>query len=113
VPHAEEVAAFLANEPVLAVPVNVVGQVEEPLRASEGSIPSMLDHPLGSNIQHILEDFEMGSEESVGMADDNLGPSTAAAVQTPPKTFVHHSGDKGLFLSSDPEKASEFDSRNG
>jgi hypothetical protein len=31
----EDVAAFLANEPVLAIPVNVIGQVEEPLRAPE------------------------------------------------------------------------------
>jgi hypothetical protein len=79
----EEVAAFLANEPVLAVPVNVVGLVEEPLQAPEGPIPSVLNHPLGSNIQHILEDIDVESEDSVGMADDNLGPFTVAAVHTP------------------------------
>jgi hypothetical protein len=45
----------------------------------------MLSHPLGSNIQHILEDLDMGSEDFVGMADDNLGPSTVAAAQTPQK----------------------------
>jgi hypothetical protein len=83
VPQAEEVAAFLANEPVLAVPMNVVGLVDGPLQAPEGPIPSMLDHPLGSNIQHILEDIDVESEDSVGMADDNLGPSTVAAAPTP------------------------------
>jgi hypothetical protein len=84
-PRVDDVAAFLANEPVLAIPVNVVGQVKEPLRALEGSIPSMLDHPLGSNIQHILEDLDMGSKDSVGIADDNLGPSTVTATKTPQK----------------------------
>jgi hypothetical protein len=81
VPRAEEVAAFLANEPVLAVPMNVVRH--GPLQALGGPIPSMLDHPLGSNIQHILEGIEVESEDSVGMTDDNLGPSTAAAMPTP------------------------------
>jgi hypothetical protein len=85
VPQVEKVAAFLAIAPVLAVPVNVAGLVEEPLRVPEGLIPSMLDHPLGSNIQHILEDLEMGSKESVGMVDNNLGPSTVAVAQTPRK----------------------------
>jgi hypothetical protein len=46
----KDVEAFLANEPILSIPVNMVGLVEEPLRAPEGPIPSMLDHPLGSNI---------------------------------------------------------------
>jgi hypothetical protein len=50
VPRVKEVAAFLANEPILAVPVNVVGLVEEPLVAPEGPIPSMLNRQLGSNI---------------------------------------------------------------
>jgi hypothetical protein len=45
----------------------------------------MLNHPLGSNIQHILEDIDLESEDSVGMADDNLGPSTVVAAQTPQK----------------------------
>jgi hypothetical protein len=45
----------------------------------------MLNHPLGSNIQHILEDLDMGSEDSVGMVDENLGPFTVAAAQTPRK----------------------------
>jgi hypothetical protein len=39
-----EVMAFIANEPVLAAPVNMAKPVEkEPLRALEGPIPSMLD----------------------------------------------------------------------
>jgi hypothetical protein len=45
----------------------------------------MLSYPLGSNIQQILEDLDMGFEDFVGMADDNLGPSTVAAAQTPQK----------------------------
>jgi hypothetical protein len=45
-----EVEAFIANEPVLAVPLNTTKLVEEePLQAPEGSIPSLLDHPLGLN----------------------------------------------------------------
>jgi hypothetical protein len=87
VPRVEDVAAFLANESVLAVPVNMVGLVEEPLQAPEGLTPSMLDHPLGSNIQHMLEDLNMGSEDFVGMEDDNLRPSTAAAAKTSRKTL--------------------------
>jgi hypothetical protein len=63
----------------------MVELVEEPLRAPEGPIPSMLNHPLGLNIQHILEDLDMGSEESVGMEDENIRPSTAAGTKTPRK----------------------------
>jgi hypothetical protein len=81
VPRVEAVAAFLANEPILAVPVNVAGQAEEPLLAAEGPIPSTLSHPLGSNIQHILEELDIRSEDFIGMEDDNMGPSTAAAAQ--------------------------------
>jgi hypothetical protein len=81
-----DVEAFLSNEPVMAVPVNVLEPaVEELIRALEGPIPSMLNQPLGSNIQHILKDLDMESEESVGMADDNTRPSTTAAVKTPQK----------------------------
>jgi hypothetical protein len=50
VPRVEEVAAFLANEPILTVPVNVAGLVDEPLMAPEGPIPSVLNRQLGSNI---------------------------------------------------------------
>jgi hypothetical protein len=74
VPRVEEVTAFLANEPIPTVPVNAAGLVDEPLVAPEGPIPSVLNRQLGSNIQHILEDLEMASEDSVGMADKNLGP---------------------------------------
>jgi hypothetical protein len=84
-PHMADVEAFLANKPVLVVLVNVVKSVEEPLRALDGPIPSMLNHPLGLNIHHILDDLDMESKESVGMADDNIRPSTAAAVRTPQK----------------------------
>jgi hypothetical protein len=79
-----DVEAFLANEPVLVELVNVVEPVVEgPLRAPEGHIPSVLNHPLGSNIQHILEDLDLKLEESVGMADDNMGPFVSAATKTP------------------------------
>jgi hypothetical protein len=60
---------------------------EEPLRAPEGSIPSLLNKPLGSNIQHILEDIDMELEDSVGMADDNMGPSPLAAMRVPRKAL--------------------------
>jgi hypothetical protein len=46
-----DVEAFLANELVEAIPVNAVEPVlEEPLQALRGPIPSILNHPLGSNI---------------------------------------------------------------
>jgi hypothetical protein len=105
VPRVEDVAVFLANEPVLAVPVNVAGLVEEPLQAPEGPIPSVLNHPLGSNIQHILEDINIESEDSVGMAGDNLGLYPMATTQTPPAAFAYYSGARDFFLSSDSEKA--------
>ena len=51
VPSMAVVEAFLANEPVEAVPVNVIEPVtEEPIQAPAGPIPSVLCHPLGSNI---------------------------------------------------------------
>jgi hypothetical protein len=50
VPRVEEVVAFLANEPIPAVPVNAVELVEEPLVAPEGPIPPVLNRQLGSNI---------------------------------------------------------------
>jgi hypothetical protein len=52
-----------------------------------GPIPSVLNHLLGSNIRHVLEDIDLDSEESVGMKDDNMGPTVTAkkAVKTPQK----------------------------
>jgi hypothetical protein len=90
----EEVAAFLANEPIPAVPVNAAGLIDEPLMAPEGPIPSMLDRQLGSNIQHILEDLEVVSEGSVGMADENLGPfmETAEHVSRGPLSPIPEVG---------------------
>jgi hypothetical protein len=75
-----EVEKFIANEPVLAVPV-VVAKVadKEPLRVPEGSIP-ILSQPLGSNIQHILEEIEMMSDDSVEIAGDNMGASPKATA---------------------------------
>ena len=84
VPPMADVEAFLANEPVEAIPVKAVKPVaEEPLHAPGGPLPSVLNNPLGSNIQHILEDIDMDSKEFVGIRDDNIGPSTAAAKKTP------------------------------
>jgi hypothetical protein len=86
VPRMADVEAFLANEPVEAVLVNVAElNLEEPIQVLGGPIPSILNHLLGLNIQHILEDINMDLEESVKMADDNMGPSTAAATKTPRK----------------------------
>jgi hypothetical protein len=80
VPPLAEVEKFMANEPVLAVPVAVAQMVkEESLRVPEGSIPT-LSHPLGSNIRHILEEIDIMSEDSVGMADDNM--------EAPPKVVA-------------------------
>jgi hypothetical protein len=86
VPPLAEVEAFIANEPVHAVPVAVAKPVGEEIpRAPEEPTPSQLNKPLGSNIQHILDDIDMESEDSVGMADDNMGPSPLAATRTPRK----------------------------
>jgi hypothetical protein len=75
-----KVEKFIANEPVLAVPVMVAKVVdEEPLRVPEGSIP-ILSQPLGSNIQHILEEIEMMLDDSVGIAGDNMGASPKAVA---------------------------------
>ena len=78
------VEAFLANVPVEAVLVNVIKSVaEKPIQALAGPIPSVLCHPLGSNIQHILKDIDMDSEEFVGMRDNQTGPPNAAIERTP------------------------------
>ena len=79
VPRMDAVKAFLANEPVEAIPVTVAPlTVEEPIRALEGPLPPSLGHPLGSNIQHILKEIDIESEESVGMVDHHSGPPNAA-----------------------------------
>ena len=78
------IEAFLANKPVEVVPVNVIELVaEESIQAPTGPILSVLCHPLGSNIQHILEDIDMDSEESVGMRDNHMGPPNVAVERTP------------------------------
>jgi hypothetical protein len=83
VPPLAEVEKFIANEPVLAVPVAVAQVAEEdPLRVPEGSIP-VLSQPFGSNIRHILDDIEMLSEDSVGLAGDNMGASPRVAEGAP------------------------------
>jgi hypothetical protein len=83
VPPIVEVEKFIANEPILAVPVAVAKvPEEEPLRVPEGSIP-VLSQPLGLNIWHILEDIEMMSDDSVGLAGDNIGASPKAAEGVP------------------------------
>jgi hypothetical protein len=86
VPRLAEVVAFIANEPVPAVPVTVAKlDGDEHLRAPEGPTPSLLNKPLGSNIQHILDDIDVKLEDFVGMADDNMGPSPLAATRVPRK----------------------------
>ena len=86
VPRMDVVEAFLANEPIEAILVTVAGPaVEEPIQAPDGPIPSALGHPLGSNIQHILKEIDMESEESVGMVDHHSGPLNAAIEKAPQK----------------------------
>jgi hypothetical protein len=83
IPPLGEVEKFIANKPVLAVPVAVARMAEEePLRVPEGSIP-MLSQPFGSNIRHILEEIEMMSDDSVGVAGDNMGTPLKAAEGVP------------------------------
>jgi hypothetical protein len=83
IPPLGEVEKFIANEPVLAVPVAVARVAEEePLRVPEGSI-HVLSQPLGSNIRHILEEIEMMSDDSVGVAGDNMGTPLKAAEGVP------------------------------
>jgi hypothetical protein len=93
-PRVEEVTAFLANELIPAVSMNAVELVEEPLvvpeelvkeplGVPEEPIPSMLNQQLGFNIQHILEDLEMASKDSVRMTGENLEPFVATAGQAP------------------------------
>ena len=78
-----DVEAFLANEPMEAILVKAVKPVaEEPIQALGGPIASILNHPVDSNIQHILKDIDMDLEESMGMGDYNIGPSIAAAEKT-------------------------------
>ena len=111
-PPMVEVEAFLANEPMEAIPVNVVEPVkEEPIQAPSGPIPSIRCRRLCSNIQHILEEIDMELKESVGMGEDNMGPSTAAVAKTPPETLVSNSKSKGKFSGSDSKAASYFNSR--
>jgi hypothetical protein len=51
----------------------------------------------------------MDSEESIGMANDNMGPSIAAAATTP-EGLVSNSRGRGFFSSSNSQEASESDS---
>jgi hypothetical protein len=91
VPRLAEVEAFIANKPVPVVPVAVAKLVgDEHLRMLEGPTPSLLIKPLGSNIQHILDDIDMELEDSVGMADDNMGPSPVAAMRVPRKILPRY-----------------------
>ena len=60
-----KVEAFLANELIEVSPMNAAEPVlEEPLQVIGGPIPELaLDHPLGSNIQHILKDLDLELED--------------------------------------------------
>ena len=86
-PDIAKVDAFLANEPIKVSPVNKVGLVlKEPLPVIGGPIPELvLDHPLGSNIQHILEDLDSELEDFVGMQGENSGhPATHEGINQLP-----------------------------
>ena len=88
VPCMVDVEAFLVKEPIEASPVNAAGPVlAEPLQVPKGPIPkkSILGHPMGSNIQDILDDLDLESENSIGMRADNVGhPTAEAEVVRPP-----------------------------
>ena len=110
VPRMDAVEAFLANEPVEAIPVIIAGSaVEEPIQAPDGPIPSVLGHPLGSNIRHILEEIDIELEESVGMANHHSGPPIAAVEKTPLKMNVPNSRSRGEFSGCNSQAASGFD----
>jgi hypothetical protein len=111
VPPLVEVEKFIVNEPVLAVPVAVAKVAEEePLRVPEGSIP-ILSQPLGSNIRHILEDIEMMSDDSVGLAGDNMEASPKAAEGVRRKDLVPDPRSGELVEGSNSDEASKFDSK--
>jgi hypothetical protein len=76
VPCMADVEAFLANELFEASLVNAAKSVlAEPLQAPGGPIPTklILGHLMGSNIQDILDNLDLESENSVGMRDDIIG----------------------------------------
>ena len=88
VPRMDAVETFLANEPVEAIPMTIVGPaVGEPIRAPDGPIPSALGHPLGFNIQHILKEIDMESKESVGIIDHHSSPSNVTVEKAPRKSM--------------------------
>ena len=85
-----DVEAFFANEPVEASLLNAVEPVlAELLQVPGGPLPtlSILGHPLGLNIHHILEDLYLELEDLVGMRDDHGGHpiAKAEAAKPPPK----------------------------
>jgi hypothetical protein len=56
-------------EPILEEPLQVIG--------GPNPIGSILGHPLGLNIQQILEDLDFESEDSVVLKGDNIRQPTA------------------------------------
>ena len=94
-----EVKVFLANKLVEACIVNMAPPVSTvPLPVPINPIPpeSILGHPLDSNIQDILEDFDMKSVNFVGMEDENAeGPTIEAEGVKPqpqPLSLAHEVG---------------------
>ncbi|KAE8076623.1 hypothetical protein FH972_015260 [Carpinus fangiana] len=70
--------ALLIDEPIIVKPL------AEVLLPSTGAVPFMailVDsaslRPLGPNIEHLLEDFEMESEDSVARGQPNRGPNVS------------------------------------
>jgi hypothetical protein len=76
VPRMTEVEAFLGNEPIATSPMNVAQPTPTkllPVLVDPIPMESTLGHPLGLNIQDILEDFDLELENLVGMGDNNVG----------------------------------------
>jgi hypothetical protein len=69
-----------------------------------------LSQPLGSNIRHILEDIEMMLDDSVGLADDNMGASPKAAERGSRKGIVPDPRSGELVEGSNSDEASNSDS---
>jgi hypothetical protein len=76
--------AFLANEPVLVQPLNMVPLISEGVAPRTAILVEFVSFlPLGSNINDILNDIdiEMLSEGSIGMECDKAGrPTTMEKV---------------------------------
>ena len=83
-----KVESFLAYKLVKACPMIMAPFASKrPLQVPVDLIPpeSILGHPLGSNIQDILEDFDLELDNSVGMEDENVGGPTTEVESVRPQ----------------------------